>query len=83
MGWFRKVMFWFLRNIVKARGLRFVQLGLLVRAHLLKPSPILAHEQNLSIWFSWGCIKFMLEDITAKSSAYIAEFIFVFEVLNV
>ena len=54
-----------------------------MKAHLLMPSPIPACKQNLSILLSWGCIWFILEDMTAKSSAYVAELMVVFEVLNV
>ena len=47
------------------------------------PSPIPAHKKNLSILLSWDCIWFILEDMTAKSFAYAAQLMVVFEVLNV
>ena len=57
--------------------------GLPVKAHLLVPSPILVHKQKNSILLNWGCIWFILEDMTAKSFAYAAELMVFFEVLNV
>ena len=60
-----------------------MRFGLPVRAHLLMPSPIPVHKKNLSILLSWDCIWFILEDMTAKSFAYAAELMVVFEVLNV
>jgi hypothetical protein len=44
-----------------------------VMAHLGMLSSILAHWQNLSILFIYGCMCFMLLVIMAKSSAYATE----------
>ena len=67
---------------MKVGGLNSIQLSLLVRAHLLMSSPILAHEKNLSILLNCGCILDILEDMMAKSSMHVAVLMVVFEVLN-
>ena len=53
-----------------------------VRAHLLIPSPMLAHLQNLSILSSWGWMCVIFEDMRTRSSAQAAELIVLFKVLK-
>ena len=75
-------MFAFLRWFVKSRVFNFVLLVHPVIAHLLIPRVMPAHSQYLSILSSCGEMESSFENIAAKSSAYAAKFIVLFEVLN-
>ena len=69
MDWLRKLMFWFWRKFVNLCGASLDLFGEPVSAHLLIPSPIPAHLQNLFIFSNCGWIWVMFEEMMTRSSA--------------